>query len=233
MKKITDVLLSRKAAGAVIEGDSIILLHGLAKTGRSMMLLQHYFSRKGYEVINYHYPSRSMAIDELARTEVQAAIDQCSGRGKIHFITHSMGGLLVRHYLAQKRPENIGRVVMLGPPNQGSELVDRLKGMPGFFMLNGPAGMQLGTDNQSVPMRLGAVDFEVGVIAGRSTINPILSQLIPGENDGKVSVERTRVSGMKDHLIMDVSHPLMMFDGRVIEQAETFIKNGKFDCSKL
>ncbi len=122
---------------------------------------------------------------------------------------------------------------MLGPPNKGSEVVDKLKNVPGFEFINGPAGLELGTDKTSVPNSLGAVTYQVGVIAGSSTINPILSQMLPNPDDGKVSVENTKVEGMTDHIIMSVSHPFLMRDDAVIQQVKVFLKKGKFQHHRV
>ena len=127
--------------------------------------------------------------------------------------------------------EQMGRVVMLGPPNQGSQVVDTLKNVWGFKLINGPAGLELGTDEASVPGSLGAVDFPVGVVAGSSSINPILSQMLPNPDDGKVSVENTKVEGMVDHIVMPVSHPFLMTNNKVIEQVKIFLKTGKFQVN--
>jgi hypothetical protein len=117
---------------------------------------------------------------------------------------------------------------MLGPPNKGSEVVDRLKNIPGFEFINGPAGLALGTAKTSVPNSLGAVTYPVGVIAGSSTINPILSQMLPNPDDGKVSVESTKVEGMADHIIVPVSHTFLMRNDNVIKQVKAFLKTGAF-----
>jgi len=124
--------------------------------------------------------------------------------------------------------ENLGRVVMLGPPNQGSEVVDELRDVPGFGFINGEAGQELGTGANSVPRRLGPANFDLGVIAGTSSVNPVLSEMIPGPDDGKVSIESTRLEGMSDHIVMDVSHTFMMRDDEVIEQVISFLQSGKF-----
>ena len=136
---------------------------------------------------------------------------------RVHFVTHSLGGILVRSYFAEQADPRLGRVVMLGPPNQGSEVVDRLGSWWLFGRLNGPAGRQLGTGPDSVPNSLGPVGFELGVIAGNRSINWVNSLMIPGANDGKVSVARTRVDGMREHLVLPVSHPFLMRHPRVIE----------------
>jgi hypothetical protein len=139
-----------------------------------------------------------------------------------------MGGILVRYYLSKKNLKNIGRVVMLSPPNQGSEAVDRLSSMPGFDFLNGPAGGQLGTGRNSVPQNIGPANFEVGIITGSRSINLFLSFLIPGKDDGKVSVESAKLEGMTDFLVLPHTHVFIMKSEGVIDQIIYFLRNGRF-----
>ena len=139
-----------------------------------------------------------------------------------------MGGILVRYYLSARRIDKLGRVVMLAPPNQGSEVVDNLAGWLIFNAINGPAGVQMGTNENSIPNRLGPVNFPTGIIAGDKTVNPLLSQLFPETNDGKVSVSRTQVQGMQDFIVMPYSHSFIMQRVAVIEQALHFIQQGYF-----
>ena len=211
--------------------ECIILLHGLARSASSMETLEEKLIKLGYKVNNVDYPSRKFRIEELALTYIPQALDTCRQQGvkRNHFVTHSMGGILIRYFLSEVSIYDLGRVVMLSPPNQGSEVVDKLKNTPGFFALNGPAGMQLGTDENSLPLKLGRVNFELGVITGNSSINLILSQLIPGEDDGKVSVERAKVEGMKDFLVVEHSHPLIMTFDDVIKQVTHFLETGSFE----
>jgi pimeloyl-ACP methyl ester carboxylesterase len=208
--------------------ECVVLLHGMARTERSMSKLDVELTKEGYFVVNYGYPSTSLDIEDIATSHIPKAVLQCNGAAPVNFVTHSLGGIVLRKYLMGHKPESLGRVVMLGPPNQGSEVVDTLKNVPGFEFVNGPAGMQLGTGKDSVPNSLGPVTYPVGVIAGSSTINPILSQMLPNPDDGKVSVERTKVEGMSDHLIVPVSHPFLMRNSEVIAQVKSFLKKGKF-----
>jgi triacylglycerol lipase len=166
----------------------------------------------------------------LAQKYLSQALQQYGVKDaeKIHFLTHSMGGILLRDYLACPAIDRMGRAVMLAPPNQGSEIVDKLGSWRLFYALNGPAGLQLGTDCGSVPNRLGPVNFELGVIAGNKTVNPLLSRLIPGSNDGKVSVSRAQVAGMKDFIVMPYAHPFIMRRKEAIAQALHFIQQGTF-----
>ena len=187
-------------------------------------------ARAGFEVCNVDYPSRTASIAVLAEEAIKGALSDSKLRAcsRIHFVTHSLGGILVRSYFTHHAFERAGRVVMLGPPNRGSEVVDRLRDWWFFRKLNGPAGSELGTEADSTPNRLGPVEFELGVIAGDRSINWINSLWIKGPDDGKVSVERTRVSGLKELLIVHATHPFLMRRRDVIEQTLHFLKTGAF-----
>jgi pimeloyl-ACP methyl ester carboxylesterase len=208
--------------------ECVVLLHGLARSDGSMEEMADGLRETGFTVINHDYPSTDYPIEELSRTAIREAVGECPEKSKIHFVTHSLGGILVRYYLEYHELDNLGRVVMLGPPNKGSQVVDALAEIPGFELLNGPAGLQLGTDPSSLPNSLGAADFEVGIIAGTRSINLILSQLLPNPDDGKVSVESTKLEGMSDHLTVPVSHPFLMNDDEVIRQTIHFLRSGQF-----
>ena len=212
------------------KNECVILLHGLARSSRSFSVMETALNEAGYHVVNVNYPSRKQTIERLAENYVTKAIEECRlvQPKRIHFVTHSMGGILVRYYLANHSLDNLGHVVMLSPPNQGSEVVDKLAGFPGFYAFNGPAGQQLGTSAKSLPNKLGPVDYSVGVITGNRSINLMLSRFIPGDDDGKVSVERAKVAGMSDYLIVPHTHPMIMSSKDVIFQTINYLRNGKF-----
>ena len=214
--------------------ECVILLHGLVRSNSSMQNIEEKLLSEGYRTVNYDYPSRDFTIAELATNEIPKAIKECDQQQAkiIHFVTHSMGGILIRYYLENNEIENLGRVVMLSPPNQGSEIVDELANVPGYDTINGPAGRELGTDAESVPLNLGPADYELGIITGNESINLILSQFIPGEDDGKVSVENAKLEGMTDFLVVPHSHPFIMKSDVVIEQVLYFLQNGSFDHTK-
>jgi len=214
-----------------LASECVILLHGLARTSSSMKILQKSLSKKGYSVVNIDYPSRQLPIAELASLAIEEGILksqqlQCK---KIHFVTHSLGGILVRQYTQTKTIPDLHRVVMLGPPNKGSEVVDRLKNLPGYTQIHGPAGLELGTADEDIPKQLGPVNFELGIIAGKLSINPILSSIIPGQDDGKVSVESTKIQGMKDFITLPTTHTFMMWNSESIHQTQYFLQHGLFD----
>jgi hypothetical protein len=209
------------------DAECVILLHGLARSASSMNTIEKSLIAAGYFVININYPSRDYSIEELAENVISKALLTSEDR-PVNFVTHSMGGILVRQYLSKHKIPNLNKVVMLGPPNNGSEVVDKLCNTPGFSFINGDAGMQLGTGELSVPSKLGNANFNLGVIAGNKSINWILSTLIPDKDDGKVSVESTKLDGMNDHIEMETTHPFMMRNEKVIEQVLHYLKKGSF-----
>lgn len=224
------LLTAAPAAGA---SDCVVLLHGLWRTDASMNKMERELGDAGYLVRNTDYDSTEKAVEELAEEAIPRAVKSCGDAETIHFVTHSMGGIILRQYLETDGIDRLGRVVMLGPPNQGSEVVDTWRKVPGFKWFAGPAGLQLGTGAASIPRSLGPATFDVGIIAGTQSINPILSTLLPDSDDGKVSVEATRVEGMNDHVEMPVTHVFMMRDDDVIGQVRYYLEHGRFDKDKL
>ena len=199
-----------------------------------MSSLQGALQGVGRQVVNLDYPSRRYCVADLANWLHDALRQRCASdiASGIDFVTHSLGGIMVRALRIQFPQIAIRRVAMLGPPNQGSEVVDALQAWSLFRLVVGPAGQELGTASQSVPNSLGAVDFEVGVVAGRSSLNPLLSWLVPRPNDGTVAVQHARVEGMADFIVVNASHMFMMHNADVIRQARQFVLHGRFDHAR-
>lgn len=204
--------------------ETVILLHGLARSHRCMRKLEKALQQAGFHTLNLNYPSTRHNVEALAAMVMPAALNRCRGARRIHFVTHSMGGILLRCYLQQQAISRLGRVVMLAPPNQGSRVAARLQRCSLFRACFGRAAVQLG----SLPQQLGKADYELGVIAGNRSINPLFHYWLRGANDGTVLVDDTRLLGMKDHLTLPVSHPFIMTDTAVITQVLYFLREGQF-----
>lgn len=202
----------------------IVLLHGLGRSPWSLRWAEHRLRGAGYTVTNIGYPSRHEPLERLAEHVAQRLPTDPSQ--PLHFFTHSMGGIVLRCLARSRRPPNLGRAVMLGPPNQGSQVAARLRDQR-IFRVMGPAARELGAESDGVPQQLGPVDFEVGVIAGRSRLDP-MHVMVAGESDGRVSLEETKVQGMADWIAVNRGHGLLMFDPDVIRQAIHFFEHGRF-----
>lgn len=213
-----------------LASDCVVLLHGMGRTKLSMWKADSYLKQHGYSTVNVDYPSTKEAIEKLARKYIPPAIAQCKRlkTEKIHFLTHSLGGIIIRQFLQDNELPLGSRVVMLSPPSKGSELADTLKEFFLYELMTGPAGQQLGTSKNDLPNKLRPVNVQVGIITGNQTIEPWFSGLISGEDDGKVSVERAKLKEAVDFIVVAQNHTFIMMSKKVIEQADYFFQNGKF-----
>ena len=212
-------------------GDYVVLIHGLGRTQFSMKKVEWALQREGYRVINLSYPSTRVSVEEVAngwlpRLLKERILDRAV---KVHFVSHSLGGIVLRQYLADNHGDNLGRVVMLAPPNRGSELADKLRNNIIYKLFTGPAGQQLRTGPRGLAERLGLATFELGIIAGDRSLNPLLSAWLPGPDDGKVSVRSTLLGGLQDFLLVHHSHTWMMWRRDVIQAVTQFLKTGQFE----
>ena len=194
-----------------------------------MSYLANRLKKAGYSPVNIFYPSRKHSVKKLAADFILPAIEEHTESSEaVHFVTHSLGGIIVRQLATLQAPINFGRVVMLAPPNGGSEIAYIVQRNVFVGAFNGPAGKELGTSKNSLPHLLGPAPFDVGIIAGNRTINPLLSRRIAGENDGRLSVKNAKLEGMADFIVLPVSHPLIMLNKNVAEQMLHFLEFGKF-----
>lgn len=214
--------------GQAADRGTVVLLHGLGRTHRSMTRVEGALVRRGYRVVNLGYPSRDATWGQLVDS-VATAVDACcrGGSGPVHFVTHSMGGILVRAYLEEHSLPTLGRVVMLSPPNQGTAVVDRIPEEL-LTLLLGPASVLLGTDSASVPLQLGPAEFELGVITGDVSMNRLFSLWLPGDDDGTVAVESAWVEGTDAFLVVPYTHTFIMRREEVILQILAFLETGRF-----
>lgn len=206
----------------------VVMLHGMARTARSMVPLARDLQRAGYRVRNIGYPTRRYDVAGLVEHYVRPAVSGCGTAHPVHVVTHSLGGILVRYYLQHNGLPPGSRVVMLAPPNQGSEVADYVRHWPPYRWLMGAVGQQLGTGSDSIVHRLRPIPVEVGIIAANRSLQPWFSRLLPGDDDGAVSVTSTRLPEMRDFIVMESTHSLMMFNAEVRRQVLYFLENGHF-----
>jgi pimeloyl-ACP methyl ester carboxylesterase len=216
-----------------VRSEGVVLLHGIGRNHRWLKRLERALRQAGYATLNLDYASRKKPLELLA-ADIDGAIRQFAGEtcGPLHFVGHSMGGLLARVYIAKYRPERLGRVVMLGTPNGGSEIADHLHDFALYRAYYGPAGQQLTTRLDSALTSLPPPDYDVGVVAGNRSIAPVASLFrMPKPNDTMVSVKSSRLDGMADHVVVKASHAGLPYHGKAIEQAIAFLRAGRFKAS--
>ncbi|MDM8536292.1 alpha/beta fold hydrolase [Desulfobacterales bacterium HSG17] len=219
-----------KVSAIPAKKECVVLLHGMGRTSFSMSKLDKFLSAKGYQTVNFGYPSTKETVKDIAEKYIPQAIDRCNELQpeKIHFVTHSLGGIVVRQYLQTNSLPYGSRIVMISPPSKGSELVDYLKDFWLYKWMNGPPGQELGTGPNSTPNTLLPVNAEIGIITGDKSFNPMFSQLIPGPDDGKVSVERSKLEEMQDFIVIPATHTFIMKNSTALKQVLYFLENGKF-----
>ena len=225
------LLFSTIATAEKSQSDCAILLHGMGRTSLSMSAIENALENQGYTVWNEGYPSLTESLEVFAKPMMETAITYCRDHKaeSIHFVTHSLGGIIVRYYLQNHKIDKLGRIVMLAPPNKGSEVADGMKDGFLYQTFMGPNAQMLGTDNNSLPNRLKPIEGEIGIIAGAADGDPWFLPEIPGADDGKVAVERTKLAEMKDFLKVNSGHTFIMQDKEVIHQILYFLEYGYFN----
>ena len=228
------LLMSLLLSCAVVANQkpTVVLLHGLGRTGESMKPVERRLVDEGYRVVNITYPSRSHDIDSLTSivlAQIQETVPDAAD--PLDFVTHSMGGIVLRALATYPQAPPIRRAVMIAPPHHGSEIVDQTGDWWLFETLVGPAGRELGTDDDSAPQRLPPPDFEFGVIAGSGEPSPVFSDILPGDDDGRVSVASTRIEGMADHIVLTHGHTSLLWSVSCHDQIVAFLKTGSFQRS--
>lgn len=211
-----------------IHAGAVVLLHGLGRTHRSMGKMARSLEKPGYNVHNISYPSTRQPIEWLVKNIVTPAITSLSQELPIHVVTHSLGGILIRQYLQNHGLPAGSRIIMLAPPNHGSEVADHLRYWKPFLWILGPCLQQLGTGKDSVANQLNPITAEIGIMAGNRSVYPPFSWWIKGINDGLVSTKSAQLDGMKDFLVVPAGHGFIMTRPVVIQQTLHFLQTGKF-----
>jgi pimeloyl-ACP methyl ester carboxylesterase len=228
--------MARAASGSTMDippaptSEWVVLVHGMGRSTWSLKRVEVTLRKAGYHVINVPYPAKRCPVEDLANVTLAEAIRTRvpANAATIHFVTHSLGGLVLREYLAHHHLDNLGRVVMLAPPNKGSEIADWFKKYAWGRWILGPAGRELGTSQTDLPQRLPAVNYETGVIAGDRSADPWFAGILPAPCDGKVTVQNTKVRGMTDFIVIHYSHMWMMWHKATLEEVLSFLRDGHF-----
>ena len=217
-------------AAAAPEPDCVVLLHGIGMRSYVLKRIEAALRADGYRTVNISYPSRELPFAQLVGEYIPAKLKRAdvARAPHLHFVTHSMGSLLVRKLIQDARPANLGRVVMIGPPNHGSTAADQANESALLRKFLGGNLVRLGTGDDAIVRTLGPADFEVGIIAGKVPANPVFGRVLVGQNDGAVTVESARLEGMRDFLVVPYSHTLMLWRTAVVDQVRAFLRGGKF-----
>jgi len=221
-------MFSASSQAVELRGEQVVVLHGIARSSSHMEPVANMLEQKGFTVYNLDYPSTKYPLEQLASIVASDISQKIRADQPVHFVGYSMGGIVTRIILNKYRPDNLGRVVQLASPNNGSEIADFLKTNPLYETIYGPAGQQLITEGAGIDELLGDVDYELGVIAGNFSIDPVSSSIIPGDDDGKVSIESTKVKGMRDHIIVSASHTFFPSNQEVLTNTLNFLRFGAF-----
>ena len=210
--------------------ETVIVLHGISKDNRITYLLSKRIAEAGFEVYNISYPYKHKTIQDISDFLHEKIIKlKINKKEKLNFVGHSMGGLIIRNYIHKYQPKNLHRVVMVATPNHGSELADKLKNWKIYkWKFGNVSSKQLGTDQYNLDNAFGDVNYELGIIAGKTWLNPIFSLILPGKDDGIVSIESTKLDGMKEHIILNFSHTTGIMSKKVAQNVIKFLKNGTF-----
>jgi pimeloyl-ACP methyl ester carboxylesterase len=205
-------------------------LHGIGMHPWSLGRIGRALRADGYTVLNLSYPSRRLPLEVLAGEYVPAQLRRhgTADAPRLHFVAHSMGGLVARRLIQEARPANLGRVVMLGTPNRGSAAADVAARNPLLRRFFGGNLILLGVGDQGIVRSLGPADFEVGIIAGSFAFNRLFSPVLAGPHDGVVTVESARLEGMRDFIVLPFSHTFMLWRAEVVRQVRAFLSGGQF-----
>lgn len=215
-----------------MKGRAVILVHGIVRSSKSFGSLKSALEADGAQVFGFDYPSTRVDIHQSAAF-LHQVIESLEGIEEIDLVVHSMGGLVVRAYLQEHRDARLRRMVMLGVPNSGARLASMLQDNPVYRTVYGPAGQQLVDDPQGVATSLPTPDFEFAVIAGARGQAQGYNPLIPGDDDGTVSVESTRLPGASDFMTVRATHSFLMSHVDVIAATRSFLSTGALRSSGL
>jgi pimeloyl-ACP methyl ester carboxylesterase len=215
-------------------GKTVIVLHGLADTRlRMTAICDHLHRQGGYEVFNVGYASTRLGIADHAKA-LASIIAGLDGVEEINFVGYSLGNLVIRHYLADRgkaggKPDpRFHRMVMIGPPNHGSQVATMLDQSKLVLLTGGAPVRELGHHWAWTETALATPSFPFGIIAGGRGDGRGFNPLLPGDNDGLVTVANARLEGAADFVRVPVMHTVLTVDAAVLQYTLEFLQNGRF-----
>lgn len=208
----------------------VILLHGMGRTRLSMRSLEKYFKNRDYQVLNESYDSRTKPIEVIAEEHISQLLGSVNidDFAAVHFVTHSLGGIMLRYYLSHHSIDKLGRIVMIAPPNQGSEVAEKYRDKLWYKLATGKPGQQLYIHNNSLLKELKPVPADVGIMIGTRSSDPWFNHVFESDHDGKVSVESARLPEMKDFITVNHGHTFIMNNKKIQQNIEHFLQHGVF-----
>ena len=210
---------------------TVVLIHGLGRSRLCMSLVGLWLKFCGYRVMSIGYPSRCVSIAEAVQQHLNPALEQLgiAPGSQVHFVTHSLGGIVFRAWAAQRDPAfPLGRAVLLAPPNQGSQIIDELRRQAWVRWWLGPVSAELGTDAASTPNSLGPLPPETGIIMGNKDTLPVFRSLLGPESDGNVSIASAHAEGEADFILLPANHATIIFQPAVFRAVHRFLQTGSF-----
>lgn len=218
-----------------MSGSVVIALHGLGRSRSSMVDMAEYLNEElDLQPVRLGYASTRAEIANHAEA-LASVIEHMPEVDKIYFVAHSMGNIVIRHYMADQMKKNGGRLdpriqrfVMLAPPNQGSAMAEFFKRNPLFHVVWGRSGKQLSKSWEELEPNLTVPPIEFGIIAGGDGTAWNTNPLLKGDDDLIVTVEETKLQGARDFLIVRAAHTFLMDNDQVMEATASFFKNGYF-----
>lgn len=208
-----------------MSGHVVIMLHGIVRSSKSMSRMQKSLGEAGFVPVPFDYPSTQANLDKCSEF-LDSVIRSLDGVKEISFVTHSMGGLVVRNWLKEHKDKRVRRLVMIGTPNKGAEMADKLRDWKIYKLILGPAGQQLFSGDGSDASKLPIPKFEFAVIAGARGTAEGYNPLIPGDDDGTVAVKSAFLEGATDSELFPVLHSFLPVNPDVVKSTARFLKTG-------
>ena len=228
-KKLDEIRRQRNLPA--MSGKAVVCIHGIVRSSKSFLRMSERLKQEGYSVFGFDYPSTRIPITEAA-DYLHSALESLEGIDEINLVVHSMGGLVVRCYLAKHKDERLRRMVMLGVPNQGAEMANICRGLFAYQLIFGPAGAQLVCGESGLCCELPTPEFEFGIIAGARGSDSGWNPLIPGDDDGTITVASTRLPGAADFATVHCLHSFLMNDRTAIDYSVRFLQTGRFRAAE-